>query len=166
MHHEAFLTDPITDYVRWYLESHVMRDKYLGLADEDDVLDEVVDEVADNIECDLEEMVRGWLERHGCQCHDAVEAAAEKSHERWLGELKDDVMDDIEAYFDSWLRHEICEVTQFEARRHTVALWMRIQTELTKEQFAVITEGGKDDCHLTDWIDEFIVGEFADEEGE
>ena len=167
MHHEEFLTDPIAEYVSWYIESHVMRDKSLGLADEDDILDEVVDELADNIECDLEEMVRGWLERHGCQCHDAIEAAARESHEKWLGELKNDVMDNIQDYFNSWFKEdEYCVVTQSEARNHTVALWMSVQFELTEEKFSVITDGGKDDCHLTDWINEFIVDEFADEKGE
>ena len=145
------------EYVMEYLRNELVQHSGYELADVDVVSEEVGERLADSIECDLTEMVRTWLENHGCQCHDEAEMAAESSHNEVLQEHKDSFFDWATEYLLEHVESDEATAQEVMAEEGENLLAKAKKDLFDDHNYAVLTGKSSDgENYLSEWLEEVI----------
>ena len=143
------------EYVMEYLRNELGHQ--FGLADMDAVSEEVGERLAEDIECDLTEMVRSWLENHGCQCHDEAEMAAERSHNEALEEQKLSFFDLATEYLLEHIESDDATAQEVMAQEGEHLLAEAKKNWFDGCDYEVLTGNNSDDeNYLSVWLEEVI----------
>ena len=147
------------EYVMDYLRNELIQHSGYELADVDVVSELVGDRLADSIACDIQEMVRNWLDNHGCQCHDECEMEAESSHNEALDEHMCNFREFVGEYLNGTVGFADTDITSQQVLiAHGTKVMAAAKKDLfTDEEFAFFNGGNADECnYLDEWLQDYL----------